>query len=119
MHKTIWLLALRRQLLAKNSGTLPIGFIDITVPIKNKKTKNIESKIKNASNEPKIADTNGIKKEKETAPAGVIPRCVMFIASCKASAFFASGFILSSFSLKLHRFSYKVMCFGRNSALNS
>src|SRR3989339_11878 len=105
MQSTIWLLDLRRQLLARNSGTLPRGFIDIAAPTKNRKTKNIESKIKNASNEPNNADTKGIKKEKDTAPAGVISRCVMLIASCSASAFFASGFILSNFSLRLQSFS--------------
>src|SRR3989344_373163 len=81
--------------------------------------KNVDWKTKNASKEPSTAATIGIKKENETAPAGVISRCVMSIASCRIAAFFASGFIFNNFSLKLHNFSYKVMCLGKNSALNS
>ena len=81
MHKTIWLLAFNLQLLAINSGAFPRGFIMETVPITNNKTKNGDWKTRNANKEPNKAAAIGIKKENETAPAGVISRCVILIAS--------------------------------------
>src|SRR3989344_2360089 len=119
MDNTIWLLAFRRQLFAMNSGARARGLIKQRAPIIKMKEKNTDWKTRNESKAPNSAPRIGIRIENDVAPVGVMFKWIMSIASWIAAAFFWSGFTLRVFSLKLHNFSYKPICFGRNSALNS
>src|SRR3989344_5009335 len=119
MHSTIWLDAFRRQLFAIYSGSFPKGFIREIPIIKKKIMKNLDWTNRKESNDPTNIITIGAKNEKEITPEGVMSRCDMLMFSSISGSLFLSGFIFSIFPLRLHNFSYIVMCLGIYSCLNS
>src|SRR3989339_893276 len=103
MHKTIWLEALRRHVLAIKIGNFPKGPIKETPRIIKKRTKKNDFK-NNIDRKDIIAiSMMGATIANDVTPVGVMFKWQILMDSCNSSAFFLSGFILTKFSKKLHK----------------
>src|SRR3989338_7853219 len=119
MHNTIWLLALRRQPLAKKPGSFMRIAIRDSPKARKKIRKNVDFIISNENNDPNNKTNDGNVIENDITPAAVTFRCAICTLSAISCSVFLPGFIFRSFSLKLHSFSYILRCLGMYSILNS
>src|SRR3989344_3838983 len=110
MHSTIWLLAFILHTFARDIGALCKGTTIIAPHMRKNIMKNIEPKRMKLIKEPRSTTIIGHSNANEATPAGVTLRWHILMASSYSGIFSLSGWILSRFSLKLHAFSYHVMC---------
>src|SRR3989344_9701485 len=105
MHNTIWLLAFRRQLLAKKSGSFMKIAIKDAPKARKKIRKNVDCIIINENKEPNNKTNDGNIIENEITPAAVTFRCAICTLSVISCPVFLRGFIFRIFSLRPQSFS--------------